>query len=201
MLQSNIQTYIEKEMNVQGQSLSLYQEEKEYALLKELVPQNLMIEEKEASLRFQDSYIERVDKETDELIAEESPLSFLDTPISYLKEHRSEFLYVESKWFEFIKLDGCSFEVDDVFGTYKVLTGLHMQKKFGSLLKQFFAKELNESPTSVQLLFNDKDGLWDVNIELDAIKEFNEKMSIGEVLVLTYRFFFHLVKYVENEKA
>lgn len=201
MLQSNIQTYIEKEMNVQGQSLSLYQEEKEYALQKKLVPQNLMIEEKEASLRFKDSYIERVNKETDELIAEESPLSFLDTPISYLKEHRSEFLYVESKWFEFIKLDGCSFEVDDVFGTYKVLTGLHMQKKFGSLLKQFFAKELNESPTSVQLLFNDKDGLWDVNIELDAIKEFNEKMSIGEVLVLTYRFFFHLVEYVENEKA
>ena len=201
MLQSNIQTYIEKEMNVQGQSLSLYQEEKEYALQKELVPQNLMIEEKEASLRFKDSYIERVDKETDELIAEESPLSFLDTPISYLKEHRSEFLYVESKWFEFIKLDGCSFEVDDVFGTYKVLTGLHMQKKFGSLLKQFFAKELNESPTSVQLLFNDKDGLWDVNIELDAIKEFDEKMSIGEALILTYRFFFHLVEYVENEKA
>lgn len=201
MLQSNIQTYIEKEMNVQGQSLSLYQEEKEYALQKKLVPQNLMIEEKEESLRFKDSYIERVNKETDELIAEESPLSFLDTPISYLKEHRIEFLYVESKWFEFIKLDGCSFEVDDVFGTYKVLTGLHMQKKFGSLLKQFFAKELNESPTSVQLLFNDKDGLWDVNIELDAIKEFNEKMSIGEVLVLTYRFFFHLVEYVENEKA
>jgi hypothetical protein len=201
MLQSNIQTYIEKEMNVQGQSLSLYQEEKEYALQKKLVPQNLMIEEKEESLRFKDSYIERVDKETDELIAEEFPLSFLDTPISYLKEHRSEFLYVESKWFEFIKLEGCSFEVDDVFGTYKVLTGLHMQKKFGSLLKQFFAKELNESPTSVQLLFNDKDGLWDVNIELDAIKEFNEKMSIGEVLVLTYRFFFHLVEYVENEKA
>jgi hypothetical protein len=201
MLQSNIQTYIEKEMNVQGQSLSLYQEEKEYALQKELVPQNLMIEEKEASLRFKDSYIERVDKESDELIAEESPLSFLDTPISYLKEHRSEFLYIESKWFEFIKLDGCSFEVDDVFGTYKVLTGLHMQKKFGSLLKQFFAKELNESPTSVQLLFNDKDGLWDVNIELDAIKEFNEKMSIGEALVLTYRFFFHLVEYVENEKV
>lgn len=201
MLQSNIQTYIEKEMNVQGQSLSLYQEEKEYALQKELVPQNLMIEEKEASLRFKDSYIERVEKESDELIAEESPLSFLDTPISYLKEHRSEFLYVESKWFEFIKLDGCSFEVDDVFGTYKVLTGLHMQKKFGSVLKQFFAKELNESPTSVQLLFNDKDGLWDVNIELDAIKEFDEKMSIGEALVLTYRFFFHLVEYVENEKA
>ena len=201
MLQSNIQTYIEKEMNVQGQSLSLYQEEKEYALQKKLVPQNLMIEEKEESLRFTDAYIERVDKETDELIAEESPLSFLDTPISYLKEHRSEFLYVESKWFEFIKLDGCSFEVDDVFGTYKVLTGLHMQKKFGSLLKQFFAKELNESPTSVQLLFNDKDGLWDVNIELDAIKEFNEKISIGEVLVLIYRFFFHLAEYVENEKA
>ncbi|MDD1515187.1 hypothetical protein [Priestia megaterium] len=201
MLQSNIQTYIEKEMNVQGQSLSLYQEEKEYALQKKLVPQNLMIEEKEESLRFKDSYIERVDKETDELIAEKSPLSFLDTPISYLKEHTSEFLYVESKWFEFIKLDGCSFEVDDVFGTYKILTGLHMQKKFGSLLKQFFAKELNESPTSVQLLFNDKDGLWDVNIELDAIKEFNEKMSIGEVLILTYRFFFHLVEYVENEKA
>ncbi|MBX9971149.1 hypothetical protein ACFW1J_25110 [Priestia aryabhattai] len=201
MLQSNIQTYIEKEMNVQGQSLSLYQEEKEYALQKELVPQNLMIEEKEASSRFKDSYIERVDKETDELIAEESPLSFLDTPLSYVKEHRSEFLYVESKWFEFIKMDGCSFEVDDVFGTYKVLTGLHMQKKFGSLLKQFFAKELNESPTSVQLLFNDKDGLWDVNIELDAIKEFDEKMSIGEALILTYRFFFHLVEYVENEKA
>ncbi|WP_421536015.1 hypothetical protein [Priestia sp. D3YE.R1] len=201
MLQSNIQTYIEKEMNVQGQSLSLYQEEKEYALQKELVPQNLMIEEKEASSRFKDSYIERVDKETDELIAEESPLSFLDTPLSYVKEHRSEFLYVESKWFEFIKLDGCSFEVDDVFGTYKVLTGLHMQKKFGSLLKQFFTKELNESPTSVQLLFNDKDGLWDVNIELDAIKEFDEKMSIGEALVLTYRFFFYLVEYIENEKA
>ena len=25
-------------------------------------------------------------------------------------------------------------------------------------------------------------------------------MSIGEALVLTYRFFFHLVEYVENEK-
>jgi hypothetical protein len=201
MLQSNIQTYIEKEMNVQGQSLSLYQEEKEYALQKELIPQNQPIEEKEASSRFKDSYIERVDKETEELISKESPLSFLDTPISYLKEHRSEFLYIESKWFEFIKLDGCSLEVDDVFGTYKVLTGLHIQKKFGSLLKQFFAKELNESPTSVQLLFNDKDGLWDVNIELDAIKEFDEKMSIGEALVLTYRFLFHLVEYVEDTKA
>ncbi|AEN91652.1 Branched-chain amino acid aminotransferase [Priestia megaterium WSH-002] len=138
MLQSNIQTYIEKEMNVQGQSLSLYQEEKEYALQKELIPQNLTIEEKEASSRFKDSYIERVDKETDELIAEESPLSFLDTPLSYLKEHRSEFLYVESKWFEFIKLDGCSFEVDDVFGTYKVLTGLHMQKKVRIFTKTIF---------------------------------------------------------------
>ncbi len=65
-----------------------------------------------------------------------------------------------------------------MFGTYKVLTGVTYAKKFGSLLKQFFAKRTsNESLTSVQLLFNDKDGFMGcVNIELDARqKSLNEK--------------------------
>jgi DNA mismatch repair ATPase MutS len=76
------------------------------------------------------SVIERCDKETEEVVAKEEE-SFLYTIVTYLKEHKGEFLYIESDEFEEARIESLSIEVDDVFGNYMALFGFKAQKKMG----------------------------------------------------------------------
>ena len=85
---------------------------------------------------FSNAYIERCSKETETMIANESS-SFLNKPIIYLKEHKNEFIYVESALFDDIGVEGISLEADDVFGTYDVMLGLKLQKKFDRVLREY----------------------------------------------------------------
>ena len=50
---------------------------------------------------FQDAYVERCDKETENVIAVEDP-NFFNEKISYFKEHKNEYMYLESEHFEAI---------------------------------------------------------------------------------------------------
>lgn len=184
-------------------SIELFKEEKayieKYNLLNELVKEPISIVEKEESLRFEDSYIERSDKESEELIAEEGQ-AFLNQPINYLKEHMNEFIYLESSWFELIGVDAVSFEVDDVFRTYDVMLGLKQQKKLEPRIKQFLENELNGDEAKFDLMFNPDDGLWNLNFDLNSLEGFKEEITFGEAFQVIYSLLFRLVETLEETK-
>ena len=179
--------------------VELFEEEKKYiennGLLHEQQLSGLPV--KEATTRFSDAYIERSLKETDERISTEAG-SFLEKPINYLKENMAEFIYVESKWFDVIGLDALSLEVDDVFGTYEAMFGLKLKKNEETKIREYVKERGVGEPTKYNLMFNQQDGLWDMNLTLDHIKGFEEKMSIGEALCFIYEYLFRLVEGIEK---
>ncbi|AOZ90431.1 branched-chain amino acid aminotransferase [Bacillus xiamenensis] len=143
--------------------------------------------------RFADSYIERVDKESEEMIQTEA-VSFLNTPLTYVKKQPNEFIYIESKWFDVVKVDGLAIEWDEVFQTYTALFGLKRPKKDTGLLKEMLS-ELN----GAQLQFNGQDGLFDINIPLLELENIQEDTPIIDAISAVYRYLFHLILQLENE--
>ncbi|MFS0777280.1 branched-chain amino acid aminotransferase [Neobacillus sp. 3P2-tot-E-2] len=146
---------------------------------------------------FTDAYIERCSKETETMIANESS-NFLNQPITYLKEHKNEFIYVESKLFEEIGIEGVSVEVDDVFGTYDVMLGLKLQKKFEKLLKEQLNHSLHGDEAKFDLVFSHDDGLWDLNFALNYVNGYTENISIHEAFQLIHQFLTTLVHTVKQ---
>ncbi|MBS4203401.1 branched-chain amino acid aminotransferase [Lederbergia citrea] len=205
MLNKQMQDYIlellntmEKHPDLQEKKIDLFKEEKEYVEKNRLISdENITIEVKDAGSRFSDAYIERSDKETEDLIAKEDS-HFLHQPIAYLNAHKSEFIYVESKWFDIIGVDAISLEADDVFEVYSVLFGLKLKKKYELTLRSYLANHLHGEDVKFNILFND-DGIWDMNIALNYIDGFHEELSIGEAYCLIYQFLFNLVEAIENE--
>jgi hypothetical protein len=182
------------------ETIELYKEEKEYLekylLMEDDVPPTIKYTEKEVSSRFSKAYIERCDKETEELLANETA-TFLDEPIDYFNKHKNEFIYLESKWFELIGVDAISLEVDDVFGNFDVMLGLKLQKKFEGVIKEHLHKMLNEDDLKYDLMFNQDDGLWNLNFSLNEVEGFREDLLIGEAVRLIYSFMFELVEAIE----
>lgn len=145
--------------------------------------------------RFGDVYIERVDKESEEMIQTESS-SFLNTPLTYAKSHQKEFIYIESKWFDVVKVDGLAIEWDEVFQTYTVLFGLKRPKKDTGVLKEMLS-QLN----GAQLQFNGQDGLFDVNVQLLELEEVHEEMPLTDVISAVYRFLFRMILQLEMNES
>lgn len=202
-LEQFIKTNIEKQQALQQESIEivLYKEEKDYIEKYEIVSDDLretfIFVENDSITRFHDAYIERGAKETEEMIAIETS-AFLDKPVQYFKEHKEEFLYVESKWLELLGVDAVSFEVDYVFGTYNAMLGLRLQKKYEKLIRMYLNQELKGDTIQFHLMFNQADGLWDLNFSLDYLQDFKEEITIGEAFCLIYRFLFSLVEAVEE---
>lgn len=196
MLKKQMTAYIEEISK--GAAIEMYKEEKEYAETHQLFGSNPNIVEKDANFRFAGAYIERSNKESEELIAEEG-ITFLIKPVSYLKEHMDEFVYIESEWFNLIGVDSVSLEVDDVFGTYDAMLSLKMQKKYGPAIKKFIHEEVNQEKEKVALMFESQDGAFSLNFAIDALPGFEEEMSIGEAFILLYRFLFKLAAAMEQE--
>jgi hypothetical protein len=182
--------------------LELYKEEKEYIKTHQLLMDNLKetvsFIEKDPTARFADVYIERCDKETEELIAEESS-TFLDQPIVYFKNHKNEFMYLESNWFDLIGVDAISFEADSVFGTYDVMLGLKLQKKHEISIKSFLTSHLSKEDATFDLIFSPNDGLWDFNFSLNDLNDYQENWTMREAYSSIYRFLFQLGEAVEEE--
>lgn len=200
MIKNKLEQYITDELSKGATNkIELYREEKEYAETNQLIDPNIIIiEERNEALRFADIYIERSDKETEELISEENS-AFLTQSLDFLKKNQNEFMYFESDTFDLIGVESVSLELDDVFGTYDVMLGLKQQKKTGPIIKQLLEKYLGDS-TSFDLLFNQGDGMWDLNFSLNHLSDFKEELTIGEALQLIYRFLFTLVAEVEVAK-
>ncbi|WHY54281.1 branched-chain amino acid aminotransferase [Peribacillus simplex] len=196
MLKKQMESYISK--SVIEKKVELFKEEKDYVEKHKLIADDIIIVEKENASRFTAAYMERSNKESEELISEENS-AFLAQPIEYLKKNKDEFLYFESHWFELIGVEALSLEVDDVFGTYNAMFGLKFQKKMGEVLKTYLIKELQGGIGSFSLMFNQGDGLWDVNFALDNLKGFREDMSLQEAFNLIYQFLFILVQTIEED--
>ncbi|MDP4161736.1 MAG: branched-chain amino acid aminotransferase [Bacillota bacterium] len=191
---------ITKEPTESGTILEMFKEEKEYAETHNLLPSEFKskLSVKDSGSRFLDAYIERGDKETESFIGNESP-DFLNEPLAYFKQHKNEFLYLESKWFEVIGVDAISLEADDVFGTYDVMLGLKLQKKVDKVLKNCLNALVQGDGASYDVLFNGEDGLWNVNFALNNVDGFTEEMSIRDAYELIYSLLFTLVEKVEEE--
>ncbi len=196
MLKKQMESYISK--SVTEKKVELFKEEMDYVEKHKLIADDIIIVEKENASRFTDAYMERSNKESEELISEENS-AFLSQPIEYLKKNKDEFLYFESQWFELIGVEALSLEIDDVFGTYNAMFGLKFQKKMGEVLKAYLTKELQGGIGSFSLMFNQGDGLWDVNFALDNLKGFRENMSLEEAFNLIYHFLFILVQTIEED--
>lgn len=125
-------------------------------------------------------------KETEETLRS-ADSAFLKEPISYLKSHLPEFLYVESPDFDDYKVDSLVIEVDDIFGTYMVLFGLQGKKKEGDAIRSYIESILQQQFIGFSISFSDNEGLWEVNMPLDPIEGFEESMPIEQVLQLLHQ--------------
>ena len=197
MLHKRMKKYISSELTSEANKVEIYQEEKEFIKKYDLISNDITIIDKDPKARFLDAYIERGDKETEETLAVES-FAFLEQPIDYLQKHMNEFIYIESNWLEIIGVDAISLEVSDVFGTYDVMVGMQLQKKLEMSLKENLSKELDGDEARFGMMFNQKDGMWDLNFALNDVQGFHEEMSLEEACRLIYRFLFKLVERIEE---
>ncbi|MBV7507755.1 branched-chain amino acid aminotransferase [Bacillus sp. sid0103] len=198
MLKDKIKQYITEQQNSSNGNITIFKEEKEYVEKNQLAD-HIQFLEKDKKARFADAYIERCDKESENMIKNESS-SFLNEPLDFLKKHKSEFIYVESNWFEIISVEAVSLEADDVFGTYDVMLGLKLQKKFEKTLKENLNFLLHGDEAKFDLMFSLEDGLWNLNFALNYVDGFKEEITIGEAFQLIYQFLFQLVEAVEGER-
>ncbi|WP_335869055.1 branched-chain amino acid aminotransferase [Bacillus sp. 2205SS5-2] len=158
------------------------------------------VQESEEDTRFTNATIEVMSKETEESVMNVLADEFLNKPISYVKKNSEHFIYLDSKWFDLIGVDGISLEIDDVFGTYEVLFGLRRKKNDRPQLLDYFNSQLGDSPKH-SLLFNGEDGLWDVNFSVNGLQGFHEEMTIHELYQAVYIFVFHLHVYLDEAKT
>lgn len=186
---------------VEPAKIGLFKEEKEYTekfnLLTDDAKGSFFLVEKDPALRFAGAYIERCDKETEQLLSNEGS-DFLSQPIGYLKKHPKEFLYLESEWLNVVETDSISIEVDDVFGTYDVMLGLKLLKKYNKVLKEHLTSALSGNDPKFDLLFNSEDGLWDLNFPLNHVKGYHDQLSINEAFMMIYQFLFKLLEEIEE---
>jgi len=197
MLKEKIQKYISENVSQSAtEGVVLFREELEYVEQNQLAGESHFVE-KDANTRFADAYIERCDKETENMLKNEST-KFLSESIPYLKKHKNEFIYLESKWFDFVNVEAISLEADDVFGTYDVMLGLKLQKKYDQKLREYLNGQLQGEEAKFDLVFSNEDGLWNLNFALNYVEGFREEMTMGEAFQLIYHFLFKLVEAVEK---
>lgn len=141
--------------------------------------------------------IERCHKESEETIAVETA-EFLQQPLAYLKAKQEEFIYVESDDFANTKMDAVVLEFDETFKVYTALFGLKLQKKVSENLKVYLRDHLKGMLGSSSAMFNGTEGLWEVNIALDAIEGFTGEETIEQGLQLVVQFMEQLLNEVAN---
>jgi hypothetical protein len=154
--------------------------------------------EKNSEVQYSNTYIERCDKESEQLISQENS-AFLEQPLEFLKKHKNEFIYIELEWLDSFGVDALCLELDDVFGTYDVMLGLKLQKKYESSLREQLHRQLSGDEPTYDLMFNREDGLWDLNFSLNYVDGFNEERSIGDACEIIHHFLSKLVGQIKRK--
>lgn len=191
--------YIEELLEPGALEIKLFENEKEYAVKYQLIPETVNIIIDDATQRFQNAYLERCEKETINLIIVEAPI-FLNEKIEHLKTHQREFLYVEAPALRRLNVDALSMESDDVFGTYTALFGLSIPKKYEAALKEFLNTNLKNEQGKFSISFSEESGLWNMNLAVNYIEDFHEDMTLLEAYELVYTFIFSMLETVEARR-
>jgi hypothetical protein len=123
--------------------------------------------------------LERCNKETEETLAVEKA-EFLQQKLAYLKAHQEEFLYSEAEEFASLKMDAVVLEFDEMFKVYTALFGLRLQKKVNAELKAYLRDNLKGMLGSSSAMFSGDEGIWEINIALDAIEGFTGEETIEQ---------------------
>jgi hypothetical protein len=202
MLKKQVELYLARKINEASANgaIELHTEEKEYAERNGiLLGAEHSVTELPSEKRFEGAYLERGNKETEEFLGEESA-EFLCQPITYFKKQKNEFMYVESEWWGIVGVDAVSFEADDVFGTYDVMLGLKLQKKYDNAIKSYLKETLKGEGEGFDLMFDSNEGIWSLNFALNGLEGYHEGLSIGEAFTLIYRFLFRLAEWTEAGK-
>ena len=187
----------QKITEIAGEHISLTKEEHDYALTNELLSETASISIIESDKLFENAIIERFVKETEELISKESN-AFLKTPITHFKEKMNEFMYLETPHFETLSVDAIAFGYNEVFEVYTAMFGLSLQKKYGEAVKAYLNEHFDGKAMNYSVMFSAGDGLWEVNLPLNYIDDFDTNYTIEETYQFLYRFLFSLVASTEN---
>lgn len=131
--------------------------------------------------------IERCNKETEETISTETA-AYLQQPVSTLKTKQEEFVYIESPIYEGAKMDAVVFEFDDMFKVYTALFGLRLQKKYAEPIKMYFKNNLKSMLGSSSASFEANEGIWEINIALNAIEGFTGEETFEEANTILVSF-------------
>ncbi|WP_332649060.1 hypothetical protein [Lysinibacillus sp. 54212] len=134
-------------------------------------------------------------KESEELISV-GDVSLLNTSVQYVEEHPEQFLYIEASPFNEIKIDALVLEFDEAFKKPMALFGLKLQKKFGPAIQAYLKQELTEDAI-FGAMFSGEDGLWEINLTLDGIKDYEPSQTIQQSIEAVYNFVDGLMKEVE----
>lgn len=183
--------------NANKNQVELLKEEKEYAEKHQLIADDLTVVEIAKGDQFNDAIIERFNKETEEQISTDSAV-FLTTSLAHFKENPIEFLYLESSSFDIIGVDAIAVEYDEVFEVYTAMFGLALQKKFGPAMKAFLDGHFNAEKMNYSVMFSGQDGLWEVNLPLNYLDQFDVNFSLEETYHFLYKLIFSLIETVEN---
>ena len=147
-------------------------------------------------MAFTVSALERCNKESEETLAVETA-TFLQQNISYLKAHQEEFLYAESSSFADAKMDAVVLEFDEMFKVYTALFGLRLQKKVNQQLKMYLRDNLKGMLGSSSAMFDGNEGIWEVNIALDAIEGFTGDETFEQAYELLIAFVTNMLVAIE----
>lgn len=147
-------------------------------------------------MAFTVSALERCNKETEETVVVETA-EFLQQKLSYFKAHQEEFLYAESSAFADARMDAVVLEFDETFKVYTALFGLRLQKKVSQQLKAYLRDNLKGMLGSSSAMFEGNEGIWEVNIALDAIEGFTGEETIEQAYELLINFVTNMLEALE----
>lgn len=139
--------------------------------------------------------IERCNKVTEETIATENA-TYLQQGLSTLKANQEEFIYMEAPAYEEYKMDAVVFEFDEMFEVYTALFGLRLQKKYSAAIKDYLKNNLKSLLGSSSASFAGDEGIWEINIALNAIEGFTGEENFEQANTVVLEFVEKMVTHV-----
>ncbi len=191
-----IKKTLEKKITEATDIIFLTTQEKKFAEEQGLLTSDVNLTVFETGIISKNSVIERLDKETEELLAKENE-EFLQNSLNHFMQRMNEFMYVESNSFSILQTDSITLEFDEVFEVYTALFGLSVQKKHGDAIRKFLDEHYHSDKMKYSMMFSSGEGLWEINLPLNYIDGFDENFTILEAYQFLYNLLFHLVASLE----
>ncbi|MFC4354626.1 hypothetical protein ACFO0S_05965 [Chryseomicrobium palamuruense] len=123
-------------------------------------------------------------KETDEPVKLEDE-SFLAEPLSILKTQIENYLYVSKPHYADWKVEGYVLELDDIFRFYNLLVGLYIPKSKLAAVDEVLQSMWTNPDFNYALTYEANEGIAELNIPINYVKNFNEHATIGETILFS----------------